>query len=109
MKKAFVASLVLALVALVCWSHSWRAESMAATGPSDVAATLAAGLANQETSQRFGVEPFTAEGGSVSTEGKQWSWSAAKGYGRSDLRATVSVVQGKPVVQIDQIVIETWE
>ncbi len=107
MKKALVASLVLALVAVAYWSNGWRTEPTA--GSDRIAPALAAGLANRETAQRFGVEPFTAESGSVSIEGKQWNWSAAKGYGHSDLRASVSVVQGKPVVQIDQIVIETWE
>ena len=105
MKKAILPALVLStILAFTLWVNRPPANTS-----KDAAATLAASLANQEAADRFGVAPFSPGKGEVVIDHGQWTWTAMKGYGYSDLTATVTVAEGKPLVVINQNVLSPWE
>ena len=80
-----------------------------ATIVSKLAATLAATLANNEAKMQFGVMPFSATKADATFHGDHWQWQSTVGYGKGDLRATVSFKQdgSQPKVEIVTLVNET--
>ena len=79
-----------------------------ATIVSKLAATLAATLANNEAKKRFDVTPFSASTADATFHGDHWQWQSTVGYGKGDLRATVSFKQdgSEPKVEIVTLVNE---
>lgn len=105
MKKAILPALVLTLsLTFAIWGNRPSAPIS-----KDVTAVLAASLANQEATARFGVAPFSPAKGEVVIDHGQWVWTSMRGYGYSDLTATVTVAEGKPLVVINQNVLSPWE
>ena len=105
MKKATLPALVLTLaLTFALWENRPSVDAF-----KDVGATLAASLANREAYARFGVSPFSPGQGGVTIDHGQWTWTAMKGHGYSDLQATVVVANGKSSVTINQTVLGAWE
>jgi len=75
---------------------------------SKLAATLAATLANNEAKKRFDVTPFSASTADATFHGDHWQWQSTVGYGKGDLRVTVSFKQdgSEPKVEIVALVNE---
>jgi hypothetical protein len=61
-----------------------------ATVVSKLAATLAATLANDQARKQFDATPFSALTDKATFRGDHWQWQSTVGYGKGDLRATVS-------------------
>ena len=82
-----------------------------ATIVSKLAATLAATLANNEAKKRFDVTPFSASTADATFHGDHWQWQSTVGYGKGDLRVTVSFKQdgAEPKVEIVTLVNERIE
>ena len=79
-----------------------------ATIVAKLAATLATTLANNEAKKRFDTEPFLLTNTTATFHGDRWEWQATAGYGKGDLRATVSFKQdgSEPKVEITTLVNE---
>ena len=75
---------------------------------SKLAAALAAAYANCEARKRFDAEPFSAVASPAILREKRWLWKATAGYGKGDLRATVSFNDdgSAPKVHIENLVNE---
>jgi len=67
--------------------------ALAATRVPKLAAALAATLANREAKKKFDSEPFSPSSADAILRGGHWEWQANVGYGKGDLRATVSFQQ----------------
>ena len=69
---------------------------------SKLAATLGASLANKESKNRFDTEPFRPDAAQAIFRGDHWEWQATAGFGKGDLRATVTFGQdgSEPKVEI---------
>jgi hypothetical protein len=75
---------------------------------SKLAATLGASLANKEAKLRFDTEPFLPDSGRAIYRDDHWEWEATAGYGKGDLRATVSFAPdgSEPKVEIATLAFE---
>ena len=79
-----------------------------ATVVSKLAATLAATLANNQARKQFDATPFSASTADATFHGDHWQWQSTVGYGKGDLRATVSFKPdgSEPKVEIVALVNE---
>jgi hypothetical protein len=75
---------------------------------SKLAAALAAAYANSEARKRFNAEPFSATASPAILRKNRWLWKATAGYGKGDLRVTVSFNDdgSDPKVDIENLVNE---
>ena len=81
-----------------------------ATVVSKHAATLAANLANDQGRKQFDATPFSALTDKATFRGDHWQWQSTVGYGKGDLRATVSFRSdgSEPKVEIMELVNEEF-
>ena len=72
------------------------------------AATLGSRLANEEAKKKFDAEPFAPNKAKAVFRADRWGWQATAGYGKGDLRATVSFRQdnSEPQVEVVRLVNE---
>jgi len=83
--------------------------SISPAAVSKLAAALAAALANKEARTKFDAAPFSAAAAPAVFRASRWEWQATAGYGKGDLRATVSFREdgSDPKVRIQTLVNET--
>ena len=67
------------------------------------AATLGSKLANEEARRKFDAEPFAPDKARAVLRADRWVWQATAGYGKGDLRATVSFRQDESEPQVEVV------
>lgn len=74
------------------------------------ASGIAAKLANNTAFQNFGIRPFRPSDGSIVSDSERWTWTASKGFGYSDLVATVvyETASLEPSIEVSQRVNLQW-